>query len=351
MYHIKITKNRYIGNEEPCFIIAEAGINHNGDLNLVKKMIGVAKECGVDAVKFQTFKAEEFISNPDETITYKSQGKLVTESTLGMFKRYEFSEGEWKEIFNYCENINIICFSTPQNPSDLDFLLKIVDLPIIKVGSDDLTNLELLTYYASKNKPLIISAGMAFISEIEDAVKVVREGGNNNLVVLHCISSYPSEPEEINLKKMLTIRQAFDVMVGFSDHTIGTVAATGAVALGAKVIEKHFTLDKNLPGPDHWFSSDPKGLSQLVQTIRYAEKSLGNCVIKPTPKEMETRKIARRSIVAARDIRKGGIITPEVLSVKRPGTGLPPKFIRYVLKKEAKINIRKNELITFEKIC
>ena len=170
MHRIKITTNRYIGHDEPCFIVAEVGINHNGDVILAKKMIDVAKECGVDAVKFQTFKAEEFVSNPDQTYTYKSQGKLVTESMLEMFKRYEFSEGEWKEIFNYCKNMNIICFSTPQNPSDLDFLLKTVDLSIIKVGSDDLTNLELLKYYASKNKPMIISTVMAFISEIDDAV-------------------------------------------------------------------------------------------------------------------------------------------------------------------------------------
>ncbi len=351
MHRIKITNNRYIGNDEPCFIVAEVGINHNGDVNSAKKMIDVAKECGVDAVKFQTFKAEEFVSNPDETYTYKSQGRGVTESMLEMFKRYEFSEGGWKEIFNYCKNMDIICFSTPQNPSDLDFLLKIVDLSIIKVGSDDLTNLELLKYYASKNKPMIISVGMAFISEIEDAVEIIREKGNNDLVVLHCISSYPTEAEEINLRRMLTIRQAFDVIVGFSDHTVGTIAATAAVALGAKVIEKHFTLDKNLPGPDHWFSSDPKELSQLVQTIRYTEKSLGNYIIKPTSKEMEMRKIARRSIVAARDVKKGEVITSEVLNVKRPGTGLPPKFIKYILKKEAKINIKKNELITFEKIC
>lgn len=351
MHRIKITRNRYIGNNEPCFIIAEVGINHNGDINLAKKMIDVAKECGVSAVKFQTFKAEEFISKLDETYTYESQGKEVTESMLKMFKRYEFSDEEWKEIFNYCKSKNIIVFSTPQNPSDLDFLLKIVDLPIIKVGSDDLTNLELLKYYASLNKPMIISAGMSFISEIEDAVNVIRETGNNDLVVLHCVSSYPAEPEEVYLKKMLTIKQAFDVIVGFSDHTIGNTASTAAIALGAKVIEKHFTLDKKLPGPDHWFSSNPKELSQLVQAIRYTEKSLGNYIVKPTPKEIEMRKVARRSIVAARDIKKGEIITPEELSVKRPGMGLPPKFIKYILKKEAKVNIKKNELITFEKIC
>jgi len=351
MNEIKLPNNRYIGEGHPCFIVAEIGINHNGDIKLAKNMIDVAKECGVDAVKFQTFKAEEFISDDSETYTYKSQGREITESVMEMFKRYEFFEEEWKEIFNYCQDVNIICFSTPQNPSDLDFLLKIVNLPVIKVGSDDLTNLDLLKYYASKNKPMIISAGMAFISEIEDAVNIIRETNNNNLVVLHCVSSYPTEAEEINLRKMLTIRRAFDVIVGFSDHTIGATAALAAVALGAKVIEKHFTIDKNLPGPDHWFSSEPKELSQLVHAIRYTEKSMGEYVVKPTLKEMEMRKIARRSIVASRDIKKGELITIETLRVKRPGTGLAPKFIKYILTKKAKIDIKKNELITFDKIC
>lgn len=351
MYRIKINDNRYIGNNKPCFMVAEVGVNHNGDVNIAKKMIDVATECGIDAVKFQAFKADEFISDKKQTYTYRSQGKEITESMYEMFKRYEFSEKEWIEIFNYCKSKNIVCFSTPQNPSDLDFLLKITDLPLIKVGSDDLTNLELLKYYASKNKPMIISAGMAFISEIEDAVNVIREIGNNDLVVLHCVSSYPTEAEEVNLRKMLTIKQAFDVLVGFSDHTVGIVAAPAAVALGAKVIEKHFTLDKNLPGPDHWFSADPKELTQLVQAIRYVEKALGSYVVKPTSKEIEMRKIGRRSIVAAKDIKKGELITKEVLSVKKPGTGLPPKFIKYILKKKAKVNIKKDELITFEKIC
>jgi len=178
MEKIKIG-NKMIGGEEPCFIVAEVGITHNGSVDLAKKMINVAKECGVDAVKFLTFKAEEFISNRDEIYTYNSQGREVTESMLEMFKRYEFSEEGWQDIFNYCKSMNTTCLSTPQNPSDLDFLLEIVDLPAIKVGSDDLTNLELLKYYASKKKPMIISAGMAFISEIEDAVDTIRGEGNN----------------------------------------------------------------------------------------------------------------------------------------------------------------------------
>lgn len=347
MNKIKINNYKHIGENEPCFIIAEAGINHNGDINIAKKMIDVAKECGVDAIKFQTFKAEEFIADKNEIYTYKSQGKEIRESMYEMFKRYEFTKDEWIEIVNYCSEKNIIFFSTPQNPSDLDFLMEIVDLPVIKVGADDLTNLELLTYYASKGKPMIISAGMAYISEIEDAVEVIRKESNNELVILHCVSSYPTEAQEVNLKKMNTIRQAFEVITGFSDHTIGTTAAVGAVALGAKVIEKHFTLDKYMAGPDHWFSSDIEEIKKLVNDIRYIEKSLGSSQVKPTEKEMEMRKIARRSIVVTKDLNVGDVIEKEKLDYKRPGNGLPPKCAKYFLNKKAKSNIKSGEIITF----
>ena len=349
MEKVKIGK-KLVGDGEPVYIVAEAGVNHNGNVDLAKEMITEAKKCGVDAVKFQVFKAEEFVSDPNSTHTYRSQGKLITEPQLDMFKRYEFGVNEWKEIFEYCKNKNIDFFATPQNPSDLDFILSIVDMHVIKVGSDDLTNLELLGYYAKKNKPLIISAGMAYISEIEDAVNTIRNTGNNDLIVLHCVSSYPADAEEVNLRKMLTIMQAFDVIVGFSDHTIGSTAAVGAVVLGAKVIEKHFTLDKNLPGPDHWFSADPVEMRELVNEIRFIEKALGSGIIKPTPKELEMRKIARRSIVASKNINKGDVITKNMITVKRPGTGLVPKFINYVIGRRAKVDIKRNELITFDKI-
>jgi N,N'-diacetyllegionaminate synthase len=343
-------EEKWIGNGEPTFIVAEVGINHNGDLNLAKKIIDEAKKCGVDAVKFQVFKADEFVSDLSSTYTYRSRGELITESMLEIFKRYEFDAAEWKEIFGYCKNKNMEFFVTPQNPSDLDFILSIVDIPVIKVGSDDLTNLELLEYYAKKNKPVIISAGMAYISEIEDAVNTIRNTGNSDLIVLHCVSSYPADAEEVNLRRILTIKQAFDVVVGFSDHTIGYSAAVGAVVLGAKVIEKHFTVDKNLPGPDHWFSANPDEMRELVDEIRFIERALGSGVIEPTPKELEMRKIARRSIVAAKNIDKGGAITRNVVTFKRPGTGLTPKFINYIIGRKAKIDIKKNELITFDKI-
>jgi N-acetylneuraminate synthase/N,N'-diacetyllegionaminate synthase len=349
MKKVKIGK-RWVGEEEPAYIVVEIGINHNGDVDLAKKMINEARKCGVDAVKFQAFKAKEFVSDPSSAYTYRYQGKLVTESMLKMFRRYEFDATEWKEVFGYCKKKNTDFFVTPQNPSDLDFILSIADVPAIKVGSDDLTNLELLEYYAKKNKPMIISAGMAYISEIEAAVNTVRSTGNNSLVVLHCVSSYPTDAEEVNLRKMLTIREAFDVVVGYSDHTLGSAAALGAVVLGARIIEKHFTLDKNLPGPDHWFSANPDEMRELIDGIRFVEKALGSAVVEPTPKELEMRKIARRSIVAAKDIDRGDVIDRKMVTFKRPGTGLAPKYVNIIIGRRAKADIRRNELITFDKI-
>jgi N,N'-diacetyllegionaminate synthase len=343
--------HKTVGLDAPVYIIAEVGINHNGNVDSAKKMISLAKSCGVDAVKFQIFKPEEFVSNPDDVYSYTSQGKQVTESMLAMFKRYEFNADDWKEIFRFCKEEKIDFFATPQNPSDLDFLLSLVDVPAIKVGSDDLTNLDLLEYYAKKGKPLIISAGMAYLSEIEDAVNSIRGTGNNDLAVLHCISSYPTEAEDVHLRKMDTIRRAFNVVTGFSDHTRGSTAAIGAVTLGASIIEKHFTLDKNLPGPDHWFSANPEELKELVEGIRFIEKAMGQTSIAPTQKECAMRKLARRSIVASTDIAKGEKIQRNCIDFKRPGTGLPPKYIKYILGRKTRSIIKKNDRITFDKIC
>jgi N-acetylneuraminate synthase/N,N'-diacetyllegionaminate synthase len=343
--------NRFVGDNEPVYIIAEIGINHNKDVKLAKQMIDAAIDCGANAVKFQIFKAEEFISDTNTTYSYFSQGKKITESMLEMFKRYEFDEKEWRELFRYCSDKKIDCFATPQNKSDLDFLLSIADVPAIKVASDSLTNLEVLDYFARKGKPLIISAGMAYLSEIEDAVNAVRRAGNHDFVILHCNSIYPTEAQDVHLQKMLTIRSAFNVITGFSDHTIGSTAAIGAATLGASVIEKHFTLDKNLPGPDHWFSADPVELNNLIQGIRFIEQAVGNASVQPTQKESEMRFLARLSIVASKDIPRGQVIQREWVDFKRPGTGLSPKYLKYLLGKKTKIEIKKNEQITFDQVC
>ena len=331
------------------FIIAEVGINHNGDLNIAKKMIDKAKEAGADCVKFQTFKATEFVSDPTQTYTYKSQGKEITESMQTMFQRYEFQDNDWIEIINYCKQQKIQFCSTAQNASDLDYLFTLTDLPFIKIGSDDLTNLELLSYYAKKQKPMIISAGMAYASEIEDAILSIRESGNHDITVLHCISSYPTQDFEVNLKKIQSIKNTFGVKVGFSDHTFGNAAAIGAICFGALVIEKHFTLNNNMVGPDHWFSITPKELKEYVSNIRFIEKAIGKSMLQPTEKELDMRKIARRKIVGNQNLNIGDIITSQNTSFKRAEEdGLAPKELKYILNRRLKKSIKKDTVITLE---
>ena len=333
-------------NQKKVFIIAEAGVNHNGDLKLVKKMIDIVKDSGADCIKFQTFKANEFVADPNLTYTYKSQGEEVTETQLEMFKKWEFSRKQWKEIIDYCNKKGVIFATTAQNYSDLEMILSLIRPPFLKVGSDDLTNLGLLKQYAQKGIPMVISAGMAYEQEIGDAVVVIKKAGNKNITVLHCVSSYPAKAEEVNLRKIPAIRDKFDVKVGFSDHTIGSVAAVGAVCFGAVTIEKHFTLSHNLPGPDHWFSMEPEELRKFVRDIRFAEKAMGSSELVPTANERKVSKIARRSIVAAGDIISGAKFTAVNLECKRPGTGLPPKYLPEIIGKTAKRNFKKGQLLT-----
>lgn len=340
---------KYIGDNEPCFIIAEAGINHNGSLNIAKKMILAAKRSGADAVKFQTFKAKEFINDPKETYSYKSQGKTVTESMLGMFKRYELSKKDFGAISSYCKKIGIIFFSTPQNISDLEILLDI-GVPAIKVGSDDLTNIPLLESYAKKNLPIIISTGMSYLEEIKDAVKTIKKY-NDKLAILHCISSYPARCEELNLSRISTLKAEFpDAIIGFSDHSAGITASICSVMLGAKIIEKHFTLDKFMRGPDHRFSMDPLELMSLVNGIRAMEKAIGVNEIYPSKNEMRMRKLCRRSLVAAKNIKKGKALEEKDLTTKRPGTGIMPKNMPSLIGKKTKKDIKKDEMICLKNL-
>lgn len=334
------------------FIIAEVGINHNGDVEIAKNMIKEARKAGVNCVKFQTFNAEEFISDSRQLYKYKSQGKEVIESMLKMFKRFQFSENEWKEIIKFCKEQDVVFSSTAQNRNDLDLLLSLTELPFIKVGSDDLTNLEQLKYYASKKIPMIISVGMAYAYEIEDAVRTIKDTGNNDITILHCISSYPAMAEDVNLRKIPVIKDAFDVLVGFSDHTIGSAAAIGSVCMGAKVIEKHFTLDNSMDGPDHWFSVTPFELKKYVEDIRYVEKALGKGELKPTNLELEVRKIARRKIVAKYHIKKDEKITVNNIDFKRiddkNGKGMDPKEFKFIEGRKINKNIKPNDAITLD---
>jgi len=312
------------------FIVAEAGINHNGEMKLAVDLIRAARAAGADAVKFQTFTAEEFVSDPGQTYTYQSQGKEVTESMLEMFRRCEFTSEEWRRIKEVCDAEGILFLSTPQNRSDLELLL-MLGIPAVKVGSDDLTNLPLLKSYAQTGLPLILSCGMASLSEVHDALEAVGALDGYPTVLLLCTSQYPTPPVDVNLRRLDTIRQAFpSVVPGFSDHTQGWLAAGLALALGAMVFEKHFTLDHNLPGPDHWFSADPMELREWVRAIRTAETMMGIEEVRATAAEEEMKVLARRSLVILREVAAGERLTERNLGLKRPGHGLPPAFIEQV---------------------
>jgi N,N'-diacetyllegionaminate synthase len=330
------------------FIVAEVGINHNGDIGKAFEMIDVAKSCKVDAVKFQTFKAKEFIADKDQKFTYQSQGQEVTESMLDMFSRYEFKDDDWYKIKKYCDEAGIMFLSTPQNSSDLDVLLTI-GVDAIKVGSDDFTNLPLLSQYAKTGLPLIVSTGMANMAEIYEALDVIGTFNGYPTVLLQCTSSYPTPLCEVNLNKMKTLQGAFPgVVLGFSDHTQGTLASSLAVAMGACFFEKHFTLSNDLPGPDHWFSENPVGLKKWCNSIRSSYELMGSPILKPTESEVEMRKIARRSIVANNDISAGERLSRKNLTLRRPGTGLEPKFLEKIINRISTKEIKKNSLITLE---
>ncbi len=341
-----LINDRPIGPGHPPFIIAEAGINHNGELEKALAMVAVAKAAGADAIKFQSFKAEEFVGDPEQTYTYRSQGQEVTESMLAMFQRCEFERSSWFAIKAECERQGITFLSTPQNRSDLDLLLEI-GVGAVKVGSDDFTNLPLLRSYAATGLPLILSCGMADLGEVFRSLETVGALDGYPTVLLLCTSQYPTPPEDVNLRKLQTLQAAFPALtVGFSDHTQGPLASSLATALGASVFEKHFTLDHDLPGPDHWFSENPEELAAWVAAIRQSHRMLGSATVRPTAAEQSMRQIARRSVVALRDIAAGEVLTTANVALRRPGTGLPPELFDAVLGKMATRPLARGEPLT-----
>lgn len=337
--------DRLIGEGCPPFIIAEVGINHNGEVEKAYAMIKVAKDAGANAVKFQTFKAEEFVGDPNLTYTYKSQDKEITESMLEMFRRYEFKRDEWFLIKRKCDEEGIIFLSTPQNRTDLNLLLEI-GIAAIKVGSDDFINIPLLKDYAKTGLPMIISCGMSDLSEVYLSLEAIGTFDGYPTVLMLCTSEYPTSPEDVNLLKLKTLKGAFPmVTLGFSDHTQGPLASSLAVAMGTIVFEKHFTLDHNLPGPDHWFSEDPEGLKEWVSSIRIAYTMLGNDIVRPTDTEKQMRKIARRSIVAVSDVDKGAVLTLDNIGLRRPGNGLPAYYYERLLGLRTTRKITRNSFL------
>jgi N-acetylneuraminate synthase/N,N'-diacetyllegionaminate synthase len=327
--------DKLIGDGLPCFIIAEAGVNHNGDVNLAKKLIDVAKAAGADAVKFQTFKAENVV-----TKNYPQ---------YEMLKKLELSEDDFRELAEYSKEKNIIFLSSPFCIDSVDLLDKI-GVPAFKIASGEITNLPLLKYVSSKGKPIILSTGMATLGEIEDALENIRSNGVKDVILLHCITSYPTKIEDINLKAIQTLKCAFKLPVGFSDHTREIIVPVAAAALGACVVEKHLTLDRKMPGPDHKASLEPHEFKEMVKAIRDIEKALGDGIKKPTEEEERIKKVVRRSIVAKVNISKGSTITKEMIALKRPGTGICPKYYNRIIGKKATRNIEADELINWDDV-
>jgi N-acetylneuraminate synthase/N,N'-diacetyllegionaminate synthase len=340
---------RLIGEGKPCFIVAEAGVNHNGDIHLAKKLIDAAKNAGADAVKFQAFKAEKIATIYAEKADYQTRNAGKDKSQLAMLKKLELDEKDIGELYNYAQKNNIIFLSSAFDRESID-LLNDLGVSAFKIASGEITNLPLLKYVAKKKKPIILSTGMSTLDEVEQAVKVIRENGTKDIVLLHCVTSYPARKEDVNLRAIETLRREFKLPVGFSDHTLGVTIPIAAAALGAVLIEKHFTLDKSLPGPDHKASLEPNELTEMVTAIRDVEKALGNGVRRLTEEEREIRKKVRRSIVAKEEILKGTIITESMLDFKRPGTGIEPKHLDRVIGRRTKKDIMPDELIAFKNL-
>ena len=331
------------------FIIAEAGVNHNGDVKLAYKLVDFAKEAEVDAIKFQTFKTEKVISKYAAMASYQKKNLSTTESQYEMAKKLELSYKEFKKLKDYCDEIKIMFLSTPDEEYSLNFLVDKLNIPFIKIGSGEVTNLPYLKHIAAKNKPIIMSTGMANLGEVEKAINTIRSVNSEaKISLLHCTTNYPTPYEEVNLKAMQTLAAAFKLPVGYSDHTLGIEVPVAAVAMGAKIIEKHFTIDKKLPGPDHKASLEPDELKEMVKAIRNIEKSLGDGIKKPSKSEIEIMKVVRRSLIASRNIRAGEIIKESDIAIKRPGIGILPKFKEIIIGMKLANDIRQDEPFRWE---
>jgi N,N'-diacetyllegionaminate synthase len=328
------------------FIIAEVGVNHNADLNLAYELIDAAVSSGVDAVKFQAAIPELVVTRYAQKADYQKDTSGDDESQLEMIKKILFPLETYKEIQRYCDEKGIIFFSTAFDLISLDFLEKLGQ-PYHKIPSGEITNLPYLCQVGSYCKPVILSTGMANLGEIEAAIEVLEQAGTPRakLTVLHCTTEYPTPMVEVNLRAMQSIHKAFGVAVGYSDHTLGIEVPIAAVALGATVIEKHFTLDRTLPGPDHKASLEPNELESMVEAIRNIEKALGDGIKRPSPSEAKNKLIARKSLVAATAIRAGECFTEVNLAVKRPGTGISPMRWNEYVGQAAQKDYQEDELI------
>lgn len=339
--------NLTIGEEYPVFIIAEIGVNHNGSLDLAKKMVLEAKACGADCVKFQTFKADRVVTQKAAKAKYQLGTTDPAESQLEMLRKLELKEDEYHELVAFCHDQGLVFLSTPYNIEDADFL-DMLDVPAFKIASGQAVELHFLEHLARKGKPLLLSTGMCTLAEVDTAVRTIRQAGNNDIVVLQCTTNYPSRIEDCNLRAMVTMGQALNALVGYSDHTQSLTAALLSVALGACVVERHFTLDTTLPGPDQSSSSDPEEMRRLVAGIREAELALGSGLKEPSSKEAENLPNMRRSLTATQNIQAGSVLTLENVTFKRPGTGINGRMATEAIGRTARCDISADTRITLD---
>jgi N,N'-diacetyllegionaminate synthase len=339
--------DREVGPGHPCFVIAEAGVNHNGDVAMAIRMIDTACRAGADAVKFQTFISEEVVTLAAPKAEYQMRTTDKAESQLEMVKKLELPPEAFRLLRDYCRRTGIIFLSTPFDLSSAD-LLEELEVPAFKVASGEITNLPFLEHIGRKRKPVILSTGMSTLDEVATALRTLRQAGTEHVAVLQCVSSYPASAAEINLRAMSTMTEHFLVPVGFSDHTTGIEVALAAVSLGACIVEKHFTLDRNLSGPDHRASLEPDELLAMVVGIRKVEASLGDGIKRPSATEQNTAAVARRSLVAASDLTAGTTLTVESIAIKRPGTGLAPSMREQLVGRRLRRDVSAGTLFSLE---
>jgi len=329
--------NRLVGGNNPVYIIAEMGINHNGNSDIAMKMVEEASKADTDAVKIQ--------------IVYADESYTIDSESYSIFKKNEIKINDWEKIVRLAKELKIDIFATFAQPKAILFAEQL-DLPAIKISSSNLTNYPLLKAAARSGKPLLLSTGLSYLSEVDESIRYLEENGSSQIGILHCTSLYPTHPKDVNLLALNTLSKAFPYPIGFSDHTIGSFCAVASVAMGAKIIEKHFTLDKTMEGPEHHFSADPEELVVLVKAIRDAEEALGSYVKRPVADEVPLREKMQRTLVADKEIKEGEILTDAMVIPKRsPAKGLQAKYLDIIVGRRAKKNIPKNSPITFELIC
>ncbi len=334
MGSLRFNADATLGEGPGAFVIAEAGVNHNGDLALAERLIDAAADAGCDAVKFQTFKAAALAGADAQKAEYQKETSGAGESQLEMLRRLELPYEAHHRLIERCRERGILFLSTPFEEESADFL-EALGLPLFKVPSGELTNLPFIGYVARKGRPLIMSTGMANLSEVEAGVREAQAAGAP-LALMHCVSNYPARAQDSNLRAMETMRQAFGVPVGYSDHTLGIEVPIAAVAMGAVVIEKHFTLDRGMEGPDHAASLEPDELAAMMAGIRKVESALGDGIKRPVASELAVARVARKSVVAARDIAAGEVVTTQMLTCRRPATGLSPDKLPWLLGRAAR---------------